>query len=673
MKNINITERKAAMKKLTLGVLILAMSILLATGSSLAATVDVYLYAGTTTKTMPDGTSVTLWGFALEADNVFTTLEGIVEVPGPRISVSAGDTLNIHLHNTLTDPVSVIVPGQITSMVPTWTDDSTGARGGDLTKRVRSFTQETANLATTTYTWTNVKAGTYLYQSGTHPAVQVQMGLYGALTIDAAANNVYNDASSAYLSEAVLIYSEIDPVIANAVATGTYGTPPNPTSTVDYAPKYFLVNGMPFPAGSPIPAGNVSEALLLRFLNAGLKSHVPALEGAGHMSVIAEDGNLYPYQKTQYSVLLPAGKTVDAILTPGSSGYIPVFDRSLSLANYMMPGGGMLSYLNVGASGITNTLTVSKDGPGTGTVESGAPGGISCGVDCTEVYSQGTSVVLSPSPDAGSTFLRWSGDCTGSTDCTVSMTIDRSVNATFGYLSSTSHIGVVRNGWWYLDSNGTLGWQEGADTTFSFSVSPSEIPVTGDWDGLGGTEVGVFDGGWWYLDTDGTAGWNAGTDTSMEFGISTDTPVTGDWDGDGDTNVGLFRSGWWYLDSDGTPGWNVGTDTSMSYGISTDIPVTGDWDGNGDTNVGLYRNGWWYLDSDGTQGWNAGTDTAILFGMAGDDPVTGDWDGDGITDIGVFRNGWWYLDSDGTLGWNSATDTAIRFGITGDDPVTGAW
>ena len=34
--------------------------------------------------------------------------------------------------------------------------------------------------------------GTYLYQSGSHPAVQVQMGLYGGVTSDAAAGEVYS-------------------------------------------------------------------------------------------------------------------------------------------------------------------------------------------------------------------------------------------------------------------------------------------------------------------------------------------------------------------------------------------------------------------------------------------------------------------------------------------------
>ena len=41
------------------------------------------------------------------------------------------------------------------------------------------------------YTWTNFKAGTYLLQSGTNPAKQVQMGLYAAVKKDHAPGEAY--------------------------------------------------------------------------------------------------------------------------------------------------------------------------------------------------------------------------------------------------------------------------------------------------------------------------------------------------------------------------------------------------------------------------------------------------------------------------------------------------
>ena len=79
----------------------------------------------------------------------------------------------------------------------------------------------------------------------------------------------------------------------------------------------------------------------------------------------------------------------------------------------------------------THTLTVAKDGDGTGTVTS-SPGGIFCGSDCVEAYNHGTSVTLTASSSPGSVFDGWAGAaCSGTGPCTVSMTMARTVTATF--------------------------------------------------------------------------------------------------------------------------------------------------------------------------------------------------------------------------------------------------
>jgi FtsP/CotA-like multicopper oxidase with cupredoxin domain len=659
-------------KRLREAMLVLLMLTVLMTGTSFAA--EFFLRAEAVSKTMPDGTVVAMWGYAL--DTTFGGGEGgAATVPGPPLVVPPGDTtITIHLDNNLTEPTSIVIPGQITTMVPTWTDNTTGARTS-VTQRVRSFAHETApgNGAQVDYTWTNVHPGTYLYHSGTHPQVQVQMGLYGAVKIDAAAGNVYNDASSAYTNEATLIYSEIDPVIANAVATGNYGPGMAVTSTIDYAPKYFLVNGEPFaPGASSMPAGNSGETLLIRFLNAGLMTHVPMLEGQ-YMTVIAEDGNLYPFSREQYSVLLPALKTMDAVLTPAAGGYIPVYDRAMHLTNAAASPGGMLTYLSVSAA--TQYLLTVTVPSGNGTVvTTSAPGGIDCGTDCTELYNAGTEVTLDAVPDAGFYFFDWSGDCTGTGDCSVTMNIASAVAATF-VPSPPLGAGVFRKGTWFLDSNRSGTWDGiPTDIQYSFGLA-ADIPVSGDWNNDGNTEIGVFRDGTWVLDMDGNGILQAWADVTFVFGTAGDKPVTGDWNGDGITDVGVMRNRTWLLDSDGDQIYNPGTDTSFDFGLATDIPAPGDWNGDGTTDVGVFRdNGWWYLDSDGVQGWNGGTDTSLKFGKTTDIPVPGDWDGDGVTNVGVFRgNGWWYLDSDGVLGYNAGTDAVFKFGKNGDTPVSGHW
>lgn len=334
-------------------------------GTALAA--DYYLCAGTGTKTMPDtGEVIAVWGFA-EDDNgnlADGCGAGVISVPGPQLTVPSGDaTLNIHVRNDLPQmndqdvPLSIVIPGQIAALNPTWIDSAgavvaTGARpAGDYTSRVRSFATETGRFAVGTYSWTGLKPGTFLYQSGTNPAVQIQMGLYGAVTVAAGTDQAYPGVP--YDQEVVLLYSELDPALHAAVAGDDYGPGKAVTSTVDYRPRYFLVNGEPFSAASPpIEIGNEGDTVLLRFLNAGLTSHSLVLQDM-YLSTIAEDGNPSPYPQQQYSVFLPAGKTRDAVLAvncadPPAPGQRALYDRILSLSNGGSANpGGMFSYLDL--------------------------------------------------------------------------------------------------------------------------------------------------------------------------------------------------------------------------------------------------------------------------------------------------------------------------------------
>ena len=349
------------------------------------------LRADVTTKII-DGATIPMWGFALVSYDIGTGIipgDNTVKIPGPELAVPLGQDLSINLTNNLPVPVSIVISGQ---NLPT---DSGGIKQPPtyVDGRVMSFAHETAaNGGTATYTWNNLKPGTYIYQSGTNPAVQVQMGLYGAVKKDAALGIAYTgnpNIDASYLNEGTLFFSAIDPDIHHSVATGNYTgiqaqtitgyTPPliikSLTSTIDYWPRYFLINGEPYSAGTlPLPAGNINERTLIRFLNAGLQTFVPTLLGS-HISIIAEDGNLLPYQKEQYSLILPAGKTTDAIFTPQLPGTYSFFDRRLNVTNAGTTPGGMIAKLSVGGSvqapiSVADTYSVAAGG----TLNVAAPG-----------------------------------------------------------------------------------------------------------------------------------------------------------------------------------------------------------------------------------------------------------------------------------------------------------
>jgi hypothetical protein len=95
------------------------------------------------------------------------------------------------------------------------------------------------------------------------------------------------------------------------------------------------------------------------------------------------------------------------------------------------------SVRTAGAAPTTHTLSVTRAGTGSGTVTSD-PDGIDCGPDCLESYTAGETVALSATAAPGSTFAGWSGACSGTGGCTVSMSANRSVTATFDLIPDTT-------------------------------------------------------------------------------------------------------------------------------------------------------------------------------------------------------------------------------------------
>ena len=344
---------------LRIGRVLLLAGIFLAAAAGTALSVDYTIRAGVDNLVMPDNAVIPVWGYAPVAG--FDNNHNLVMVPGPLMTVNAGDVLHITVQNALPagHNTSIVVPGQRMptnvggALLPPVYDTNTPPR-------VMSFTAESPNGGSAQYYFNAVKAGTYLYESGTEPTVQIGMGLYGAVIVRPANPlQAYppsaTNPDTAFVSEAVLLFSEIDPFLHLAVNDNTYGTTAYPTQ-IHLDAKYFLVNGVPYsPGRPPVAIGAAGTTTLLRFLNAGSRIYDPTLLGPT-MTLIAEDGNLLPYPETLATLLLPPGKTHDVLVTPTAGGMLPLFDRRLGTVNNVNRPGGAIAALVPAGSDVTGPV-----------------------------------------------------------------------------------------------------------------------------------------------------------------------------------------------------------------------------------------------------------------------------------------------------------------------------
>jgi hypothetical protein len=234
--------------------------------------------------------------------------------------------------------IAALPPG-----TPCTTDTSGATPPAQAQGRVQSMATEVAAGAVGTATatslnWPLLKPGTYLLESGTHPSIQVPMGLIGVLVVTTAptsttAGTAYPAVTTAtaasqaavpavtYNAEVPFEFSEIDPVQNKAVdlavrtsgfsetavwsgmnnVNGSGGVGCGQTHTcyppaVNYTPFYYLINGLAFDKANPAPslfaatAGvsstgtpvttGITGTVLVRMVNAGLRMHVPAIVGS---------------------------------------------------------------------------------------------------------------------------------------------------------------------------------------------------------------------------------------------------------------------------------------------------------------------------------------------------------------------------------------------------------
>jgi hypothetical protein len=91
-----------------------------------------------------------------------------------------------------------------------------------------------------------------------------------------------------------------------------------------------------------------------------------------------------------------------------------------------------------------STLTVALAGSGAGGVTvTSSPTGIHCGAACSADFPKGTAVTLTP---AGAGFAGWSGGCTGTGTCLVTLNADTTVTAAFTAAPGTAKLVVTTAG-----------------------------------------------------------------------------------------------------------------------------------------------------------------------------------------------------------------------------------
>lgn len=174
----------------------------------------------------------------------------------------------------------------------------------------------------------------------------------------------------------------------------------------------------------------------------------------------------------------------------------------------------------------TFDLTVSKSGSGTVT---SSPAGINCGTDCTESLASGTVVTLTAAPGTGYSFSGWSGDCSGTGTCTVTMNSAKNVIANFT-ATPTGLLSIAKIG----TGSGTVTRTGGAincGSTCTESLAPGSAVTLTASAAAGSTFVG----------------WNGGTCTgtgSCSFTLNANTTVNAQFNlnAGGRTSTPLLQS-----------------------------------------------------------------------------------------------------------------------------------
>jgi hypothetical protein len=153
----------------------------------------------------------------------------------------------------------------------------------------------------------------------------------------------------------------------------------------------------------------------------------------------------------------------------------------------------LASYTFTAANDPGYTLSISNSGNGTIT---SAPSGINCGSTCNAVFNDGSTVSLTATPANGYSFAGWSGACSGTGACSVTMNTAQIVSAAFmqdppppfALTVSSSGNGTVTSGDGMINCGSTCS----ANYTQGTQVNLTATPASGfGFAGWGGACSGI--------------------------------------------------------------------------------------------------------------------------------------------------------------------------------------
>lgn len=259
----------------------------------------------------------------------FTDIAGTPKFPGPLLTVTEGDTVNITVYNDHTVNHNFIIKGITTSTA--------------------AITPGTSRM----YTFTAGAAGTYLYYDSLGNEVNREMGLYGALIVRPRdGNNTLFIGAPVYTFERTWVLGDMDAVRWNPVADANARAPvpvnPPPVATAIYKPNYFVINGKSgFDAMETSTGGDTAidglrgQRVLIRIVNGGLFSQALHFH-ANHVQVLSKNGIHLapPFKLVDVVDVAPLG-SVDVLFELNQNGEYPMHNHTAQMetANGVYLGG----------------------------------------------------------------------------------------------------------------------------------------------------------------------------------------------------------------------------------------------------------------------------------------------------------------------------------------------